>query len=307
MLDIIRKKASDWGVKVIFGIIIVVFVFFFGYNRISQRYKGGGGGVVARVDGTAILWPEFQFVYDNTYKMYQNIFKGKEDEPLPDNIIGSVRTSALNQLVQQQVIKKLGERLGLEPTPEELADAIRNSPVAKGEDGQFDPFLYKQRFLPYFAQKFNFDYEDMLKGEILAQKVQETLALSGRVPNPKGFYDIEKTKWTLEISEKGGTPRKVGPISLSGRSQLFPAADEDAAVFEKIFSMKARGQSVTVTVADKEYAIKLLAFDIPTSWGKDREDYIKTLNAGNEREFYQDYVSSLLKKTKVKTYIDAKE
>lgn len=317
MLDIIRKKASDWGVKVIFGIIIIVFVFFFGYNRISQRYKGARGGtVVAVVDGTNITRPEFQLAYDNTYKMYQNIFKGKEGEALPEGVQKSVKNTALNQLIQQEVIKSLGEKLDIQPTNLELAESVRNSPTAKNEEGQFDPYLYRHRFLPYFAQKFNMDYEDLVRSGLLTQKVQDIFALGSKAPLAKGFYDMEKTKWTFKVTEydnedlakanKGGKPKKVGPINISERGQIFPA-DIDIETWEKVFTLKTKSKSAApINVSGKWYVVKTVKIDLPqnSQWEKDKETYFKTISSRNEQELFQTWISSLLKTAKIKKYIE---
>lgn len=321
MLDIIRKKASDWGVKVIFGIIIVVFVFFFGYNRMTQRSKAGGkmSGVVAKVDGESITGPEFQLAYENTYKMYQNIFKGKEGEPMPAGIEKSVKSTALNQLIQQTVIKNLGKELDLDPSKVELVDAIKSSPAAKGEDGQFDPYLYKQRFLPYFAQKYGIDYETLVAGDLTAQNVQRVFDSSTTVPLDiaRNIYNTEKTKFSFEVAEfdndaaaksgTGGKAKNVGPIGIAERNQLF-ASPTDTEIFEKVFSLTSTNPSLAdpIKVGEKWYRIKLTKVDLPSEsqWEKDKGEYLKSLKNSAGQEFFQTWLASLMKKAKVKTYIE---
>ena len=48
MLQLMRKKAQSWMIKVIFGVIIIVFVFFYGYRQKSDR-----GSVIAGPDHTS--------------------------------------------------------------------------------------------------------------------------------------------------------------------------------------------------------------------------------------------------------------
>jgi hypothetical protein len=310
MLDIIRKKASAWGVKIIFGIIIVVFVFFFGYNRMSQK-SGGGKGAVARVNGTTINRPEYNLAYESAYKMYQNIFKGSENG-LPEGVEKSVRATAVNQLIEQAVVKSLGKQLNLTPTDNELIDAIRNSPVAKDESGKFDPYLYKQRFLPYFAQKYNLDYEALVSDDIIVEKVGNLFKLAGNAESPKSFYEIEKTKWTFDVtafdseetakSGKGGSTNKYGPLTIRERDQLFSSGDADITVWKSVFS----GSKEPLHLGDKWYVVKTTKVEKPKEeeWQKEKDDYKKMLSSRTERETYAAWIGSSVKKAKVTKYIE---
>ena len=56
MLDILRKGAQSWGIKVVFGIIIAVFVFSFGVSRLQDH----SGTAVATVNDAPIQLREFQ-------------------------------------------------------------------------------------------------------------------------------------------------------------------------------------------------------------------------------------------------------
>ncbi|PIR17579.1 MAG: hypothetical protein COV46_03680 [Deltaproteobacteria bacterium CG11_big_fil_rev_8_21_14_0_20_49_13] len=318
MLDIIRKKSADWGVKVIFGIIIIVFVFFFGYSRMSQRDKGARGGtVVARVNGEIITRPKFQLAYDNTYKMYQNIFKGKEGEPLPEGIQKSVTATTINQLIQQSIVDQLGNKIGVGPTDMELAEAIKNSPAAKDENGQFDPYMYKRRFLPYFSQKYNMDYENLLKEEIIIQNVQSVFKTEEKAPFAKPLFDMSNTKWTFDVTEfdnedlakagKQGKTKKVGPVSISERSQIIPS-DIDVEVWDKIFTLRTEkgAPAAPVQAGEKWYVVRPLKIDLPqeAQWQKDGETFQKTVATQNGQEFFQLWISSLMKDAKIHRYIE---
>ena len=55
MLDLIRANAQSWGVKIAFGIIILVFVFW-GVGGLT----GGPSTVILTVNGEPITIQEFQ-------------------------------------------------------------------------------------------------------------------------------------------------------------------------------------------------------------------------------------------------------
>lgn len=315
MLDIIRKKASAWGVKIIFGIIIVVFVFFFGYSRMSKD-KGGGKYVVASVNGVAITRPEFQMAYDNVYKMYQNIFKVQDGGNLPEGIEKSVRNSAVNQLVQQSAIRQLGDKIGLQPTSFELADTIKRSPAAANEKGEFDPILYKQRFRPYFAQKYNMDYEDAVKQDMTVQRVNDIFRLAKDAPDARELYNVEKTKFTFNVQEfaaeadakanKKGKAVKTEPAAIRERSTVIPG-DIDIALWEKIFSLLPNtGLSEPVKAGDKWFTVKLVKVSKPSDveWEKEKQDFEAALTDRTGKEIFQTWISAYLKDAKIKTFIE---
>jgi len=316
MLDLIRKRAASIIVKVLFGAIIVVFIFFFGYNQISKKSGGGGGsGVVASVDGINISGSEYQLAYDNTYQMYQKIFKGKEDEPLPESIEKSVKATALRQLIQQKMIERVGKKIGAEPTKLELSKVIMSLPIAKNSDGEFDPILYKQRFLPYFSQKFNLNYEEMVKSDLLLNRVNSIFGSAGKAPLAKVSYNMENTKWTFAVIEfdteddaklnKNGKKRTVDPITVSERNRVLPV-NPGFEAWEKLFKLSINEQSEPIQSGEKWFAVKLTAKKEPTDkeWEKDKKEYVDKLISQNEQQFMQIWISSLMKDADVKTFIN---
>ncbi|HCU69852.1 MAG TPA: peptidylprolyl isomerase, partial [Desulfomicrobium sp.] len=56
MLDILRKGAQSWGIKILFGIIIAVFVLAFGMNRMQNDTAT----VVATVNDAPIHFQHYQ-------------------------------------------------------------------------------------------------------------------------------------------------------------------------------------------------------------------------------------------------------
>jgi len=315
MLDIIRKKASAWVTKIIFAVIIIVFIFFFGYSRMASRVRGASGGVVASVNGHNITGPEFQLAYDNTYQMYKNIFK-TPDGALPEGVEKSITSSALNQLIQQAVVKNFGKKLGMTPTDEEIAKIIQKSPVATDETGKFDEFMYKKRFLPYFSQKYGIDYEYLVAGDVLLSNVKNVFGSAAKAPFARENYNQDNTKWTFSITEfdneqdakngKNGKEKKVGPVSIAERSQVFPST-ADISVWQKVFTFDSNNPSLKepVNAEGKWYKVKIAKIDLSSNdqWNKDRESFVKNSEINNERNMFQLWVSTLLKKAKIKTFI----
>ena len=316
MLDIIRKKASAWGTKIVFGIIIIVFVFFFGYSRISQKYKGGSG-IVAKVNGRVIGGPEFQFAYESTYKMYENMFKGNTGSDIEKAIAQNARRATIQQLVNREIVKELGAKMDMEPTNIEVVDAIKGSSIARGEDGKFDPFLYKQRILPYFAQKYGIDYETLIEEDLAFQNVQNIFRSVAKVPGARAIYDMEKTKYKFDVVEyeseedavagKKGVSKKINPASISDRMSIFPSEPAED-VFEKVFALKKDNASLSapVVAGGKWYNVKLIGVERPSDaqWEKDKQGFVEDLSLNGERQFFETWITSVIRDSKIKTYIE---
>lgn len=318
MLDILRKKAQTWFTKVVFGIIILVFVFFFGYNRISKKYGSAGKNVVATVNGHVITRPEFKMAYENVYKMYQNAIKieGKEDNELPPELEKSVRKTALNQLVSQVVENNIGRKLGLAPTDEELVDVIRRSSVAKTENGEFDFYLYKTRFLPYFSQKYGIDYEYVVANDLLEMKVRSLFDLFAKASEKevRDAYNLENTKWTFDVLESDSAKglakakaKKVGPVSIGERNNILPG-EPLMDVWLKVFGLTKDHPALAEPVQSngKFYKVKVVKFEAPSEekWGKEKGAYMKNFEDGSGRMIYQAWLDGMLKKASIKTYLE---
>ena len=133
MLDGIRANAQSWGVKIAFGIIIVVFVFW-GIGSYS-----GPKGLVASVNGKNITEAEFQRAYA---EMTENIRRSVPN--LTPEMMESfnVEQRVLNSLVQEKLIESEAERAGLTVSLYELRALIEQLPYFQ-KDGKFDPETYK--------------------------------------------------------------------------------------------------------------------------------------------------------------------
>lgn len=157
MLSVMRRHAG-WGLKVILGVIIVSFVFFFGFNAIREESLDGTAIQVGKED---IAHSRYQFFYNNQYENFRRQMKEAE---IPDFLLNTIRQSAERLVVQRSLMRQFSDTLGLEVTDQELAETI-----VKAKD--FDPVEYKN-YLQGFYRENGFSYEDLLREDILIQKFQ---------------------------------------------------------------------------------------------------------------------------------------
>jgi hypothetical protein len=72
MLDFLRKRKRSWIITFLLGVIILVFVAFYG----GSKYQDSRLQNVAEVNGEALGQPEFAEVYKRKVDRYRELLKG---------------------------------------------------------------------------------------------------------------------------------------------------------------------------------------------------------------------------------------
>ncbi len=121
-------------IKVLFGAIIIVFVFFYGYGR-----RSGRSTVIAEVNGTKItdtlFRSEYQKAYENLARLYQNVYQDQFNEAMIDRF--ALRERVLNDLIDETLMTQEAEKLSIRLSPQELQAAIHSTPAFQ-VDGKFN-------------------------------------------------------------------------------------------------------------------------------------------------------------------------
>lgn len=162
MLESIRTNAQSFGVKVAFGIIILVFVFWGVGNFNDRDYSN----VVAVVNGQPILAQEFERAYRNAEEYLLRTNPGLTREQLIKQHLGR---QVLNDLIRQTLVLQEAQRAGMEVTPLELRLAVGKIRAFQDESGHFDPAAYTR--VLEAQRKSPAQYEQELADQLLADKV----------------------------------------------------------------------------------------------------------------------------------------
>ena len=85
MLNLMRKHAKNWLVKILLAMVIVVFIFYFGSTRWREKAEA-----IAIIDGKVIPYVEFRKKYQNLVDAYRQQYKGA----LTDEILKSLNLKA---------------------------------------------------------------------------------------------------------------------------------------------------------------------------------------------------------------------
>ena len=166
MLDFMRKRTRSIGVKLIFGIISLVFIFW---------GVGGSGDTspiedVATVDNRPISARAFQRAYENVKASYQKIYKDKWTPELAQSL--NLKDQTLQQLIDTQLMEAEAQQIGLTVTDNEVREAIVDLAAFQAY-GEFSSERYR-RLLRAFRMTPR-EFEDDQRTQLLTNKMRDLI------------------------------------------------------------------------------------------------------------------------------------
>jgi len=136
MLDFLRRNSRSWAVKVVLGIISLVFIFFLG----GGGQLAGGSRAVATIGDAEVTLDDLQRSMQRNEQFYRQQYG---DRLTPELLkLLDIPSMTLNQLVDAAVLRQEAEALGLRVPDEALRLEIREIPAFQ-RDGQFSPAVYR--------------------------------------------------------------------------------------------------------------------------------------------------------------------
>jgi len=165
LLSMMRKHAKSWLIKVLIGIIALVFVFYFGYSFTAKK-----GLKIAYVNGEIISGMEYQKAYWDLLEALRRQYK----DVWNDNLIKvfDLKNRALDNLINQKLISQEARKIGLDVTESEIQQAIMDYPAFQ-IDGQFD--IRRYRGLLSQNRMKPEDFEEGMAKELLDGKLRQFL------------------------------------------------------------------------------------------------------------------------------------
>lgn len=164
MLDIIRSNAQSWGVKIIFALIIVVFVFW-GVGS----FRATDPMLLVKVNGTPITAQDFitrlRPQLDALRTRYPNL---SQDDM--QNILPALREQVLQSMVVDTLLAQQSERTGIVVTPQELRREIERIPIFHNAQGAFDAETYARALKAQNIMPGTF--ESQVRRDMLIRKFQ---------------------------------------------------------------------------------------------------------------------------------------
>jgi peptidyl-prolyl cis-trans isomerase D len=171
MLEFLRNKAQSPYLQATVVIIILVFIFWgVGSNQ------SGGRDVVATVNDQTISIREYQQAYDRLTNQYREQFGGQ----LPPQLFAAlgIKEMALEQLIEQKLIRQGALDMGVKVSEEEVRQTIHEMEVFRTA-GSFDIDRYKEVLSA--SRIPTADFEAGIRSDLLMQKVMTLMGGFGRV------------------------------------------------------------------------------------------------------------------------------
>ena len=193
MLSLMREHATSWIIKILLTIIVVVFVFSFGYSSFQNR-----GDRLAVVNGDTIS----RTTYEQTYKRILDYYRQQFGQNFDSELLASLnlRQSVLDQLVEEILILQHASELGMQVSEQELVQDITQTPAFQNNSGQFDKVLY-QRILSRMGTNSK-DYEKEKQRAMLSSKIRSYLTALAQVSDQeaKQWYDWDGKEVSMKYA-----------------------------------------------------------------------------------------------------------
>ena len=190
MLDFIRSNTQSLGVKLIFGLIIVVFVFW----GVGSLTDSSSGNVVAVVNGDGISIRDYEQAYQDALEAIQRQNPQITREQLAAENLGQ---RVLNTLIMQKLLEQEAARAGIAISPLEMRQAVENVQAFQNSEGKFDPELFKR--LVENQHRSVAAFERKLASDMLNQKLERLVdaGVWNNAAESRAYYDYLRQKRAL--------------------------------------------------------------------------------------------------------------
>lgn len=226
MLRFLRRNARSWIMYIILGIIIFVFVLYFGSNKAGRTAQA-----IAVIDGRIISEGEFQDEYRNLVETARFRY-GVKLTPEVLKTMG-LKKIAYDTLLNRQIIISKAADLKIQVSDEELKNMIMSLPALQ-TDGVFDERKY-QRILRYNKSSAE-DFENMQKINLMANKIEALIREGVKVSDNEIFdvYAVQNQKINVNFIQISGRDIKKNIVPaetelenyLKNNSNLFRKAEQ---------------------------------------------------------------------------------
>lgn len=177
MLKILRDnlKYLSW----ILWLVVLIFIAFV-FVDFGGGLSGGPGprAAAATVGDRTVSYRDFEREYRRLENQYRQAFGGQLTPEMIDQL--KLPLMALERLVDQELLLEEADRLGLEASDTEVAQAILEIPGLKDDQGHFVGQETYNRFLRANGLDHR-EFEDSVREELVLAKLQTIVASSVRV------------------------------------------------------------------------------------------------------------------------------
>lgn len=202
MLDVLRRNAGSWAIKIILSFIALTFIWW-GVGTYSERDRN----VAATVGGETITMNELAEAVSGLEKTYREVY-GPAFTPEMAKALG-MKKQAMDSLVQRKILLAEADRMGLTATDTEVQREIAAVPAFQ-QDGQFREDRY--RSVLSYNRVSTAEFEESKRIEITLRKIEGLLAAGALVPETeaKELFRVASRKVRLLVVTADPEKAKAG-------------------------------------------------------------------------------------------------
>lgn len=233
MLDVLRRNAGSWAIKIILGFIAVTFIWW-GVGTYSERERE----VAATVGGEKISMGELAEAVAGMEKAYRDVYGGA----LPPETAKTLnfRKQALDSLVQRTLFLAEARKLGLTASDAEVQREIASTSAFQ-VDGQFSEERYHS--LLAYNRITTANYEASKRQEITLRKMEGLLAADALVPETEArelFQIVSRKVRLLVVLADPEKMKGVPPPTDAELSANYAQARENYRIPARVKLLMAR-------------------------------------------------------------------
>lgn len=290
LLSLMRKHAQSWIIKFMIGLIVVVFVFFYGYSYMRDEVVK-----VAEVNDEPISTLEYDKARRNMLNNIQQQYKNVSSDILAKAF--DIKNRALEALIEQKIISQEAERLGFIVTKKEIREKILELFPVFIIDGEFDENSYRQYLESNYTSSK--EYEEGLSNDLLRQKIAQFL-MTFLVPSDQEILDsyqyenekiklgfvkfspdeykssVEKEREAINAffeerkeNYRMGEKRKIGYIKIN------PDMFKDGIELDENEVMRAYEDNISMYAQEKQVRARHILFKVTPGTSPEDQEKIK--------------------------------
>jgi peptidyl-prolyl cis-trans isomerase D len=190
MLNVMRKQAGSWMIKVILFAIVIVFVFWgVGSFRTPEATK------VAVVNDEIISVAEYRRAYNNLIDQYRQRFGSSLNDGMIEML--NVKKQALDQLIDRTIVLQEAKKLDLRVSDAEVAESIMRTEIFQN-NGTFDNRRYQSILAQVHLtpEEFEADQKNALLGEKLTRIIMGAAKVSEA--EARQWYDWQNASVNID-------------------------------------------------------------------------------------------------------------
>lgn len=249
MLDVLRRNAGSWVIKIILGFIAVTFIWW-GVGSYSERERD----VAATVGETKISMGEFSEAIGGLEKVYRDVYGAALTPEMAKAL--NFRKQAIDTLIHKTLMLSEARKLGLSASDEEVQREIAATPAFQ-VNGQFNPEQY-QATLKY-NRITTAGYEESRRQELTMRKMEGLLAAGAQVPESEARDLFQMTSRKVRLLVVSADPEKIKGVASPTEGEIaarYEQAKENYRIPARVKLLAARfdpaffARDATVTEAE---------------------------------------------------------